>query len=51
VNFVTDSNDWSSYCLIFDAKDISQGPVCKIKMPHRLPFGFHANWIRGEDIF
>lgn len=51
VNFATDTNDWTSYCLIFDAKDVSKGPVCKIKLPHRLPFGFHANWIRGEDIY
>ncbi|ALS99878.1 carotenoid oxygenase family protein [Lacimicrobium alkaliphilum] len=50
VNFVTDTNDWTSYCLIFDAKDITKGPVCKIKLPHRLPYGFHANWARGEDL-
>ncbi|WP_444928434.1 carotenoid oxygenase family protein [Microbulbifer sp. SSSA002] len=49
--FVTDTNDWSSYCLIFDARDITPGPVCKIKMPHRMPYGFHANWVRGEDIY
>jgi carotenoid cleavage dioxygenase len=49
--FVTDSNDWSSYCLIFDARDITQGPICRVKMPHRLPFGFHSNWLRGEDIY
>lgn len=51
ITFVTDTNDWSSYCLIFNAQDITPGPVCKIKMPHRLPYGFHANWVRGEDIY
>lgn len=51
VTFVTDTNDWSSYTLIFDAKDINKGPICKLKMPHRLPYGFHANWARGEDIY
>lgn len=51
VTFTTDTNDWSSYCLIFDAKDITTGPVCKLRLPHRLPFGFHSNWIRGEDIW
>ena len=49
--FVVDSNNWKSSCLIFDAKDIEKGPVCEIELPHRLPFGFHSNWIRGEDIW
>lgn len=48
---VTDSHDWSSACLIFDAKDITKGPIAKIKLPYRIPFGFHANWVRGEDLW
>jgi carotenoid cleavage dioxygenase len=51
VNFVTDTNDWQSYCLIFDAHNITPGPICKLRLPHRLPYGFHANWVRGDDIY
>jgi carotenoid cleavage dioxygenase len=51
ITLTTDTNDWQSYCLIFDARNIEQGPICKLRMPHRLPFGFHSNWARGEDIF
>ncbi|MBR1217339.1 carotenoid oxygenase family protein [Bradyrhizobium sp. U87765 SZCCT0131] len=51
VTFVTDTNDWSSACLIFDARDISRGPVAKVKIPHRISLGFHTTWVDGKDIF
>ena len=51
VTMVTDSNSWKSECLVFDAADIAGGPVCRVKLPHRVPFGFHATWARGEDLY
>ncbi|MEM9759171.1 MAG: carotenoid oxygenase family protein [Pseudomonadota bacterium] len=48
---VTDSRDWSSWCLVFDATDIEQGPVARVRMPHRVPYGFHATWVRGRDLW
>lgn len=29
---------------IFDAKDIGAGPLARVHMPQKLPFGFHVNW-------
>jgi len=51
ITLVTDSNDWTSQCLVFDATDITQGPVASVQMPQRVPFGFHATWVRGEDLY
>lgn len=51
ITLVTDSNDWSSSCLVFDATDIAQGPVATVKMPQRVPFGFHAAWADGKDLY
>ena len=51
VTLVTDSRDWSSHCLVFDATDVAAGPVARVTMPQRVPAGFHATWARGEDIF
>lgn len=51
INIVTDSKDWSSWSLIFDAKDIQQGPIARVKLPHRIPVGFHGHWARGEELF
>ena len=50
-NIVTDTKDWTSYCLVFNAKDVSLGPIAKIKLPHRVPYGFHGWWARGQDIY
>jgi len=35
----------SSELVIQDARDFSAGPVARVKAPHRVPFGFHGNWV------
>lgn len=50
VLFTTDSNDWSSYCLIFDAADIRE-PIAKVRIPRRISIGFHTTWVDGADIW
>jgi carotenoid cleavage dioxygenase-like enzyme len=51
VTFVTDINDWRSACLIFDAADISHGPIARIAIPHRISAGFHATWMPGKELY
>ena len=50
VTFVHDRADWSSRCLIFDARDIRQGPITVVRLPRRIPIGFHAMWVPGEHL-
>jgi carotenoid cleavage dioxygenase-like enzyme len=45
VNFSADTRDWSSWFNVFDAKDIEQGPIAKVRLPMRVPAGFHAAWV------
>jgi hypothetical protein len=33
--------------VILDASDFGTQPVARIKLPQRVPFGFHGNWITG----
>jgi carotenoid cleavage dioxygenase len=33
--------------MIFDAENISSGPLAKAQLPHRVPYGFHGNWRQG----
>ncbi|MEM7254650.1 MAG: carotenoid oxygenase family protein [Pseudomonadota bacterium] len=49
VTFTTDQADWSSQCLVFDAKDIAPGPIARVKIPCRIPLGFHANWFNHTN--
>jgi carotenoid cleavage dioxygenase len=36
--------------LLFDALDITKGPIATIRIPIRLRFGLHGNWANAEDI-
>ena len=42
--------DKSSSCLLFDAKNIEQGPVCEIPLPHQICSGTHATWAQKSDL-
>jgi carotenoid cleavage dioxygenase len=36
-----DRNDF----VVFDATDVTKGPIATAKLPRRVPFGFHGNWM------
>jgi carotenoid cleavage dioxygenase len=38
---VTDGSD----LVIIDASDFEGGPVARIRLPRRVPHGFHGNWM------
>jgi carotenoid cleavage dioxygenase len=42
--FTTDLARDLSYLDIVDARDVAAGPVARVKLPRRVPFGFHGNW-------
>lgn len=39
-----DRNDF----VVFDASDISKGPIATAALPRRVPFGFHGNWVNAR---
>ncbi len=43
--FVYDRNSGSSECQILDAQKWHADPVARIKIPQRVPHGFHAAWV------
>lgn len=30
---------------VFDTSDVASGPVAAVRLPHRIPAGFHGNWV------
>jgi len=50
LNFVTDTTNDTSECIVLDASDITAGPLARIVLPHRIPVGTHACWIEGDRI-
>ena len=50
VSIITDTKLDRSEFVMFDAKDISAGPICQVILPHRISSGVHATWARGEEL-
>jgi carotenoid cleavage dioxygenase len=51
VTFATHAERLASECWVFSAREIERGPVARVKLPARVPTGFHAKWIPGERIW
>ncbi|MBI1377426.1 MAG: 9-cis-epoxycarotenoid dioxygenase [Frankiales bacterium] len=50
VCFVTDEREGTAEVDVFDATDIAAGPLARVLLPGRVPAGFHACWVRGEQL-
>ncbi|HZR81861.1 MAG TPA: carotenoid oxygenase family protein [Candidatus Binatia bacterium] len=35
----------ASEFLILDARDVAGEPIARVALPHRVPYGFHGNWV------
>ncbi len=45
VGLVVDMNDQTTDFVILDAANFTGEPVASIHLPHRIPPGFHGNWV------
>jgi carotenoid cleavage dioxygenase-like enzyme len=50
VTLTMDMNADASYCVVLDASRISDGPVCKLRLPERICSGTHATWVSGAEL-
>lgn len=50
VSFVNDEAEDRAEVHIFDAEDITAGPVTRVLLPQRVPSGFHACWVRADQL-
>ncbi|WP_370947624.1 carotenoid oxygenase family protein [Amycolatopsis sp. cg5] len=50
VTFVQDEREGRSELDIFDAADLAAGPVARVLLPQRVPLGFHATWVRADQL-
>ncbi len=50
ITLTTDMNADASYCLVFDAARVGEGPVCKIQLPERVSSGTHSTWAAGSEL-
>ena len=47
LTFLSHAAEDRSEAVIFDASDITRGPICTIELPQRVPVGFHTCWVPG----
>jgi 8'-apo-carotenoid 13,14-cleaving dioxygenase len=45
LTFVYDGSTNTSDLVILDALDFTAAPVAKVRLPQRVPFGFHGDWV------
>ncbi|WP_099022113.1 carotenoid oxygenase family protein [Mycolicibacterium palauense] len=50
VTLTTDMNADASYCLVFDAARVGDGPVCTLALPERISSGTHSTWAPGSSL-
>lgn len=50
VSFVIDEDAGTSECVLVDAKRFTDGPVARIKLPHKICSGTHACWADRDFI-
>ena len=50
VTIVSDMNRDSSECLVFDARNLADGPIARVQLPERVSSGTHSTWAPGYQI-
>ncbi len=48
VGFVHSGDATASDLCVFDAHRVAAGPIARVHMPRRVPFGFHGNWFAAD---
>ena len=44
LSMIFDASASRSYVGVFDASMLERGPIARVWMPRRVPFGFHGTW-------
>ena len=50
ITFLHDLGSASTEFVVMDAQDFDRGYVAKVKLPQRIPFGFHGNWSSDASV-
>jgi carotenoid cleavage dioxygenase len=50
ITFVHDVPNATAELVIIDAQDFARGPVARVLLPQRVPYGFHGNWVSDRSV-
>lgn len=50
MTYVYDESTDASDFVVFDARDLQRGAIATVKLPTRVPYGFHGSWIPDSEV-
>ena len=50
MTYVYDRAAGTSSLVVLDARDVGAGPIARIALPQRVPYGFHATWVPATEV-
>ena len=50
LTFVHDLGAGTADFVVLDAADLARGPVARVPLPQRVPFGFHGSWVSDRAV-
>jgi carotenoid cleavage dioxygenase-like enzyme len=50
MSFVYDRARDASELVVLDARDVGAGPLARVALPQRVPYGFHAAWVPARAV-
>ena len=50
LTFVHDVPAGTAELVVLDAQDLPRGPVARVLLPQRIPYGFHGNWVSDRSV-
>ena len=50
LSFVHDEREQVSELVILHAQHLAGGPIARVRLPQRIPAGFHATWVDGAQL-
>jgi carotenoid cleavage dioxygenase len=50
LTFVADEQSGTSEMHVLDAQDLGRGPVARVKIPQRVPTGYHTYWVPADEL-
>jgi carotenoid cleavage dioxygenase-like enzyme len=51
ITVATNAKDYAAEAWIFDAQRVTAGPIARVRLPGRVPVGFHAAWMPGRQVW
>ena len=45
LTYTSDIVNDESHCMVFDARNPGDGPIARVRLPERVPFGFHGSFV------